>query len=207
MEFPKVPHSWDFGPFVLGCFFIFLGFWLSNLWAFFFGILLVEFGLSIFVFILLAYALVGEYANERKQRDFIIYYFIFVLIALIITSFILGYLYFGFDVRSVIKRQWFFENWHIVLWRDQSWSEPSIFEHSWIHRDRIFLYFQRALSISQKKRLKWGKNSGRWRERGCIPLTIVRCILSYYLGRNLHYIRFLTPSFAKETLFGIHIHL
>ena len=107
MNFPNVPHSWDFGPFLLGCFFIFLGFYWSDRWAFFFGILLLEFGLSIFSFGIIGVAFHWDRASERQQSDYFLFYFIAVAIILLITAFILGKVYFDFDIRLVIKEIYF----------------------------------------------------------------------------------------------------
>ena len=108
MDFPDIPHQWDYGSFVLGCFFIFLGFYFSNKWAFFFGILLLEFGLLLFFSPIIAIIFIGENANDRLQRDFVMYYFIIGIIIIITTTLILGNVYFGFNCRSVIKE--FFNN-------------------------------------------------------------------------------------------------
>jgi len=111
MNFPNVPHQWDYGSFVLGCFFIFLGFYLSNKWALFFGILLLEFGLLLFFSPIIAIILSGENASDRLQRDFVMYYFIIGTVIVITTILILGNVYFGFDLKPAIKE--FYNNTHL----------------------------------------------------------------------------------------------
>jgi len=103
MNFLNVPHQWDYGSFVLGCFFIFLGFYFSNKWAFFFGILLLEFGLLLFLSQIIAIIVVGENASDRSQRDFVMYYFIAGIVIIIITTLILCNVYFGFSIKPAIK--------------------------------------------------------------------------------------------------------
>ena len=103
MNFPYVPDRWDFGSFVLGCFFIALGFYLSELWAFFLGILLLEFGVFLFCTPIIAIITVGEHPNESKERDFIAISFFMGICILVITSLILANVYFGFDIRPTIK--------------------------------------------------------------------------------------------------------
>ncbi len=111
MNFPNVPHQWDYGSFVLGCFFIFLGFYLSNKWAFFFGILLLEFGLLLFLSPIIASIFIGENASDGLQRDFVMYYFVVGIIIMITTILILGNVYFGFSCRLVLKE--FFNNTYL----------------------------------------------------------------------------------------------
>lgn len=103
MNFPNVPHQWDYGSFVLGCFFIFLGFYFSQKWAFFFGILLLEFGLLLFLSPIIAIIFIGENAVDRLRRDFVTYYFIVGIIIIISTILILSNVYFGFNCKPIIK--------------------------------------------------------------------------------------------------------
>ena len=103
MNIPNIHRSWDWGPFLIGWIFILYGFESSNRWALFAGILLVEFGLLIFGFVLLGTVLFDKYSSETKVKDFIFDFFLIGIAVLIVTSVILGYIYFGFDPRSAIE--------------------------------------------------------------------------------------------------------
>jgi accessory gene regulator protein AgrB len=87
----------------LGCFFIFFGFIYSNNWALFFGILLLEFGLILFLSPIIAFAVIGENSSDRKQREFVMYYLVIGAIVVLITTLILTNIYFGFDIRPAVK--------------------------------------------------------------------------------------------------------
>jgi hypothetical protein len=104
MEFPNFPHSWDLGSFFIGCFFLFLGFLLSDKWAFFIGILLMELGL-----LLLGFQIGGEIFYEKysmvnqKQKDFFLWYVVFMVIVIVVSAMILANIYFEFNSLHAIK--------------------------------------------------------------------------------------------------------
>jgi heme/copper-type cytochrome/quinol oxidase subunit 2 len=103
IQFPYVPPRWDIAPFIMGSFFIALGFLYSIIWSIFLGILFIEFSFLIVGFFVTAYLSRIEYSSNQKQRDFIINYIIFAAATIVITALILGNVYFGFDLRYAIE--------------------------------------------------------------------------------------------------------
>ena len=95
MNFPYVPPRWDIAPFIIGCICIAFGLHDSVIWLVIFGILLVVFSFLIVGFFFIAFLSRIENASERQQRDFVMMYLIIGAAAIVIISFILGYVYFG----------------------------------------------------------------------------------------------------------------
>jgi hypothetical protein len=102
MNFPYVPPRWDIAPFIMGCICIAFGLHDSVIWLVYFGILLVSFSFLIVGFFLIALLDRIENASDRKQKEFIMGYLIFGIIAMVIISLIFGYIYFEFDPRVAI---------------------------------------------------------------------------------------------------------
>ncbi len=103
MTIPNIPRSWDWGPFLLGWIFILYGFDSSNRWAFFAGILLIEFGLLVFVFVFLGTIFFDKYSSDTQVKNFVLNFTIVGLAVLFISSLILGHIYFGFDPRLALE--------------------------------------------------------------------------------------------------------
>ncbi|MFZ1896651.1 hypothetical protein [Methanoregula sp.] len=102
MNFPYVPPRWDIAPFIMGSICIAFGLHDSVIWLVYFGILLISFSFLIVGFFLIAFLDRIENASDRKQREFVMEYLIFGVIAMVIIALIFDYIYFGFDPRVTI---------------------------------------------------------------------------------------------------------